>query len=193
MQAVPYSQYQTYSTYTGDNSLWIQGSTSWTQYAAIPQGAVMSLLATTSSGGSGYLYEITPDGQLTKNYYNFIPGYNQINFYADTVGQHILLFAIGNQIRSAVVIDVSAISHQFIIRNVRSFANDNSAFCYQPPGIKRGADCTGIELDEISPIHRFYASSHFFLFSVCPLMQEYYHKQYTLARNNKLERNRNVR
>jgi hypothetical protein len=108
MQAVPYSQYQTYSTYTGGNSLWIQGSTSWSQYATIPQGAGLSLLATTSSGGSGYLYEITPDGQLTKNYYNFFPGYNQINFYADTVGQHILLFAIGNQVSSAVVIDMAA-------------------------------------------------------------------------------------
>ena len=107
MQAVPYSQYQTYSAYTGGNSLWIQGSTSWTQYAAIPQGAGLSLLATTSSGGNGYLYEITPDGQLIKNNYNFFPGSNQINFYADTVGQHILLYAIGNQVSSAVVVDVS--------------------------------------------------------------------------------------
>ena len=68
----------------------------------------MSLLATTSTGGSGYLYEITPDGKLTKNYYNFFPGYNQISFYADTVGQHILLFAIGDQVSSTVLIDVSA-------------------------------------------------------------------------------------
>lgn len=107
MQAVPYSQYQTYSTNTGGNSLWIQGSTSWTQYATIPQGAGLSLLANTPTGGNGYLYEITPDGQLMKNYYTFFPGYNQINFYADTVGQHILLFAIGDQVSSAVVIDVA--------------------------------------------------------------------------------------
>jgi hypothetical protein len=107
MQAVPYSQYQTYSTYTGGNSLWILGATSWTQYAAIPQGASLSLLATTSTGGNGYLYEIGPDG-LTKNYYNFFPGYNQINFYADTVGQHILIFAIGDQVSSSVVINVEA-------------------------------------------------------------------------------------
>jgi len=106
MQSVPYSQYQTYSTYTGGNSLWIQGSTSWTQYATIPQGAGLSLLATTSSGGNGYLYEITPDGQLTKNYYNFFPGFNQINFYADTVGQHVLLFIIDGQVSNSVVIDV---------------------------------------------------------------------------------------
>jgi hypothetical protein len=108
MQAVPYSQYQTYPAYTSGNSLWIQGATSWTQYATIPQGAALSLLASTSTGGNGYLYEITPDGQLTKNYYNFFPGYNQINFYADTVGQHILLFAIGDQVSSSVVIDVAA-------------------------------------------------------------------------------------
>jgi len=108
MQAVPYSQYQTYPANTGGNSLWIQGSTSWSQYATVPQGAGLSLLATTSSGGNGYLYEITPDGQLTKNYYNFFPGSNQMNFYADTVGQHILLFAIGDQVSSTVVIDVEA-------------------------------------------------------------------------------------
>jgi hypothetical protein len=108
MQAVPYSQYQTYSTYTGGNSLWIQGSTSWSQYATIPQGAGLTLLATTPSGGNGYLYEITPNGQLSKNYYSFFPGSNQINFYADTVGQHILLFVIGDQVSSAVVIDVAA-------------------------------------------------------------------------------------
>lgn len=107
MEAVPFSQYQTYPAYTSGNSLWIQGSTSWSQYATIPQGASLSLLATTSTGGNGYLYEITPDGQLIKNYYSFFPGYNQINFYADTVGQHILLFAIGNQVSSTVVIDVA--------------------------------------------------------------------------------------
>jgi hypothetical protein len=108
MHAVPYSQYQTYATYTGGNSLWIQGSTSWTQYAAIPQGASLSILATSSNGGNGYLYEIMPGGQLTKNYYSFFPGYNQINFYADTVGQHILLFAIGDQVSNSIVINVIA-------------------------------------------------------------------------------------
>lgn len=108
MQAVPYSQYQTYATYTGGNSLWIQGSTSWTQYAAIPEGASLSILATSSSGGNGYLYEIMPGGILSKNYYSFFPGYNQINFFADTVGQHILFFAIGDQVSNSIVINVLA-------------------------------------------------------------------------------------
>lgn len=105
-QAVPYSQYQTYVSYTGGNSLWIQGATSWTQYAAVPQGSSLSLLAISSSGGNGYLYEIYPDGHSTKNYYYFYPGYNLINFYADAVGQHILLYAIDNTISNAVAITV---------------------------------------------------------------------------------------
>ena len=107
-QAVPYSQYQTYATYTSGNSLWIQGAASWTQYVAVPQGSSLSLLAISSTGGNGYLYEIYPDGHLVKNNYYFYPGYNQINFYADSVGQHILLFAIDNEISNAVVINVVA-------------------------------------------------------------------------------------
>ena len=109
-QAVPYSQYQTYATYTVGNSLWIQGATSWTQYAEVPQGSSLSLLAITSTGGNGYLYEIYPDGHSTNNNYYFYPGYNQINFYADDVGQHILLFVIDNTISNAVAINVAAYS-----------------------------------------------------------------------------------
>ena len=112
-QAVPYSQYQTYATYTGGNSLWIQGATSWTQYAAVPQGSSLSLLAISSTGGNGYLYEIYPDGHSTNNNYYFYPGYNQINFYADAVGQHILLFIIDGQVSNAVVINVVSYTPQY--------------------------------------------------------------------------------
>lgn len=105
-QAVPYYQYPTYAAYTGGNSLWIQGTTSWTQYATVPQGSALTILAITSTGGSGYLYEIRPDGQLAKNYYYFFPGYNQISFYTDTMGQHILLFSIGSQLSNGINIDV---------------------------------------------------------------------------------------
>jgi len=106
-QAVPYTQYQTYATYTGGNSLWIQGSSSWIQYAMVPQRASLSLIATSATGGNGYLYEINPDGQLYKNTYYFYPGYNQINFYADSIGKHILLFVINGQVSNAIVIDVA--------------------------------------------------------------------------------------
>jgi hypothetical protein len=107
MQPMPYSQYQTYATYTGGNSLWILGSSSWTQYAKVPQGSSLSLIATSSTGGNGNLYEIHPDGKSYKNTYYFYPGYNQIDFYADSIGQHILLFVIEGQVSNAIVIDVT--------------------------------------------------------------------------------------
>ena len=108
MQALPYSQYQTYAGYTIGNSLWVQGGTSWTQYAVVPQGSSLSLLATSSTGGNGYLYEINPNGQLSKNGFYFFPGSNQIGFYADMVGQHILLFVIDGQVSNSVIINVVA-------------------------------------------------------------------------------------
>lgn len=106
MQAVPYAQYATYPTYTEGNTLWIQGATSWTQYAEVPQGSSLSMLAFSSTGGNGYLYEINPSGILSKNSFYFFPGNNQIDFYADSIGQHILLFAIDNQVSNPIVIDV---------------------------------------------------------------------------------------
>ncbi len=105
MTAVPYTQYQTYATYTGGNSLWIEGATSWTQYAVVPQGARLSLLAASSAGGDGYLYEIAPGGKLNTNSYYFYP-YNYIDIYADTIGQHILLFIMDGQVSNSIVIDV---------------------------------------------------------------------------------------
>jgi hypothetical protein len=106
-QAMPYDQYLSYSAYMGGNSLWIQGSTSWTQYAQVPQGAFLSLIATSQTGGNGYLNEIYPDGKVLKNNYYYFPGYNRIGFTADAVGQHILLFVIDGKVSNAIVIDVT--------------------------------------------------------------------------------------
>jgi hypothetical protein len=105
MQSVPYTQYMSYAANTGANALWIQGSTSWSQYAAVPQRSFLSLVAA-SSGGSGYLYEIYPDGKLSKNSFYFFPGINQMGFYADTIGQHILSFVINGRVSNSIVIDV---------------------------------------------------------------------------------------
>jgi hypothetical protein len=65
-------------------------------------------MATSSAGGNGNLYEINPDGKLYKNDYYFYPGYNQIDFYADSIGQHILLFVIAGQVSNSIVIDVAS-------------------------------------------------------------------------------------
>jgi hypothetical protein len=103
MQAMPYPQY--YTTYTGGNSLWIQGSTSWTQYAKVPQGSVMSLLALSPTKGEGSLYETYPDGKVIRSNYYFYP-VSRIGFYADTPGRHVLSFVLAGQPSSQVVIDV---------------------------------------------------------------------------------------
>ncbi len=106
-RAVPYSQAQAYATFTGGNALWIQGTNSWTQYAQVPQGSYLSLIATTPTGGNGYLYEIYPNGRLERSYYYFYSPYTRINFYADTIGQHILLFSLNNQVSNGVIVDVT--------------------------------------------------------------------------------------
>ncbi|HEX7445616.1 MAG TPA: hypothetical protein VF300_04425 [Methanothrix sp.] len=106
MQAVQYSQYLSNPIYKQSNSLWIQGSTSWSQYAEVPQGAVLSIIAISATGGNGYLYEIYPDGKSSSNNYYFFPGANLIGFYADTVGQHTLLISVNGQASNEIVIDV---------------------------------------------------------------------------------------
>jgi len=103
MQAVLYPQY--YATYTGGNSLWIRGSASWTQYANVPQGSTLSLLALSPTGGQGSLYETYPDGKVIRNDYYFYPT-SLIGFYADTPGRHMLSFVLAGQPSNQVVIDV---------------------------------------------------------------------------------------
>jgi hypothetical protein len=105
--AIPYSQAQAYTTFTGGDALWIQGTSSWTQYAQVPQGSYLSLIATTSTGGNGYLYEIYPNNRLDKNSFYFYSPYTRINFYADTIGQHVLLFTLNNRVSNGVIIDVT--------------------------------------------------------------------------------------
>jgi plastocyanin len=106
-KAVPYKQYQSYALSTGGNSLWISGSSSWTQYAVVPLGSYLKMVATSPAGGYGTLYEIYPGGTLDVNGYYFYP-YNKIGFYADEVGPHQLFFNIGGQPSNVIVIDVVA-------------------------------------------------------------------------------------
>jgi hypothetical protein len=105
-KAIAYSQMQPYAVFTGGNTLWIWGGISWAQYAQVPQGASMSLIAITPNSDSGNLFEIYPGGQevVTDNIY--FSGYTLIPFTADTAGQHVLLFVINNQASNAVIIDV---------------------------------------------------------------------------------------
>ncbi|MDQ1261359.1 MAG: Plastocyanin [Euryarchaeota archaeon] len=118
-KAVPYVQYQTYALSTGANSLWISGSSSWTQYAMVPLGSMLNMITSSPAGGHGYLYEIYPDGGLDMKSYYFSP-YNQIGFYADEEGQHQLFFNIAGQPSNVIVIDV--VPYQPPVQPVYNFA-----------------------------------------------------------------------
>jgi hypothetical protein len=104
-QAVLYSRYQANTNYTG-NTLWIQGTTDWAQYAIVPQGATVSLIAISPVEGIGNLIFKDYDGQIYGNNFYFYPD-NHLTFYADKAGRHILSFVSGNKSSNAVVIDVT--------------------------------------------------------------------------------------
>jgi hypothetical protein len=106
MQPVPYSQYVTNPTYMGANSLWIKGATDWTQYAVVPMGSVVQLLAIAPSSGSGTLSFVDSNG-LTYSYnYFFFPN-SLLTFYADIPGRHSLSFSINGKVSNQVLIDVT--------------------------------------------------------------------------------------
>ncbi len=105
-QPVPFAQYQSTSSYTASNSLWIQGQTNWTQYAVVPQGSTVPLIAVSPMGGNGYLNFADSDGQRYRYNYFFYP-YSQLTFYADIPGRHMLSFNIGSNSSNPVTIDVT--------------------------------------------------------------------------------------
>lgn len=107
MQSVPFSQYQANPTSSASNSLWIRGSTAWSQYAAVPVGANISLLAISPmGGGSGALNIMGSNGQTYNYNYFFYPS-NLLYFNAIAPGRYTLSFAIGGAASNPVVIDVA--------------------------------------------------------------------------------------
>lgn len=118
-RAVPYSQYQSYALSSGSNSLWISGTSSWTQYAVVPLGSSLDLIASSPAGGYGYLYEIYPDASLDKKSFTFYTN-NQVGFYADRLGEHQLFFNIAGQPSNIVVINV--VSYQQPVQPTYDYA-----------------------------------------------------------------------
>ena len=138
MQSVPYSQYQSSPAYTGANSLWIKGATTWTQYAVVPQGATVSLLAISPAGGSGFL---ASDGQTDSNNYVFYPS-SLLTFYAGTIGRHTLSFAINGQSSNQVVLDV-------VVGTYTQPSNTPENYLENYPGYYPGDYCNaGYHIDE---------------------------------------------
>ncbi|MCX6669262.1 MAG: hypothetical protein NTV25_05570 [Methanothrix sp.] len=107
-QEVAYSQYQTAVAPAGGNELWIQKGADWSQYAIVPAGAGLRLIAFAPVSGQADYYEIiqTDSLNITSNRVNFYSGYNSMNFVADKVGRHILLFVLNNQPSQAIIVDV---------------------------------------------------------------------------------------
>ena len=108
-QALPYTQYVS-TVPSKTNDLWIQGATNWTQYVVSPVGTWLQLVANTPVGGSAGFYEMIQTSTTSSKYntYQFNPGYNTMNFYADQIGRHTLYFVVNNQPSNVVVVDVFA-------------------------------------------------------------------------------------
>ncbi len=111
-QQVTYSQYAT-SAMRGGNELWIQGSAGrsqyeWSQYVVCPAGTNLQLVAFTPAGGQADFFETiqTNSVNASSKRYNFYSGYNDMQFTADQIGRHILLFVANNQPSNAIIVDV---------------------------------------------------------------------------------------
>jgi hypothetical protein len=107
-QEVTYNQYQSAIASTRGNELWIQKGLDWSQYAIVPAGTGMQFIAFAPAGGQADYYEIiqTDALNITSKRVNFYSGYNSMNFIADRVGRHILLFVLNNQPSNAIIVDV---------------------------------------------------------------------------------------
>jgi len=107
MQPVPFSMYKSNPTYLRNDSLWIKGSTDWSQYAVVPVGANVTLLAISATGGSGILNLVDANGQTYSYNYFFYPNSSRLTFYADAPGRHTMSFVVGGISSNPVVIDVT--------------------------------------------------------------------------------------
>jgi len=105
---VTYTQYQSVRASSQSNELWIQKGFDWSQYAIVPAGTVLQLIAFAPMGGQADYYEDIQTDSLTAtgNRVNFYSGYNGMSFKADKVGRHILFFVLNNQPSNVIIVDV---------------------------------------------------------------------------------------
>lgn len=132
-QAVQYSRYQA-STNLSGNTLWIQGTTDWAQYAVVPQGSTVPLVAISYVEGIGNLNFKDYDGQIYNYNFYFYPD-NQLTFYADRPGRHVLSFASGNVSSNAVVIDVTGVytpPNNNLPTPITYYSAYNNPYAYNP-------------------------------------------------------------
>ncbi len=106
-------QWLSYATYatsqlTQSNDLWISGQNNWTQYAAIPVGSSLQLLANAPLGGMGSFFKLIQTNVVSTDYSTaqFNPGYSSMSFIAGQTGRHMLYFVLNNQPSNMIIVDV---------------------------------------------------------------------------------------
>ncbi|MDD3975344.1 MAG: hypothetical protein PHD17_11760, partial [Methanothrix soehngenii] len=104
---IAYTQYQSTVATSRGNELWIQKGADWSQYAIVPAGSGIQFIAFAPVGGQADYYWMLQSNSLniTSKRLDLYPGYNSLNFKADEVGRHILLFVLNNQPSNAIIID----------------------------------------------------------------------------------------
>ena len=105
---IAYTQYQSAMAASRGNELWIQKGSDWSQYAIVPIGSGIQFIAFAPAGGQADYYWILQKDSIniTSKRLDLYPGYNSLNFKADEVGRHILLFVLNNMPSNAIIIDV---------------------------------------------------------------------------------------
>jgi hypothetical protein len=104
MQKVDYSAYQPAAV---SNSLWIAGATSWSQYAIVPQGSLVNLLAISTKEGQGTFVVYHPNGQRYDFNCLLFPT-SQLQLYADAPGSYQISFIMDGAASNTVMIDASS-------------------------------------------------------------------------------------
>ncbi|OPY52284.1 MAG: hypothetical protein A4E49_01891 [Methanosaeta sp. PtaU1.Bin112] len=104
---LPYATYATSQT-ARSNDLWISGQTNWTQYAAIPLGSSLQLVASVPSGGAGTFFKLIQTNAVSTDYKTaqFEPGYSSMSFIAGQTGRHMFYFVVNNQPSNLIIVDV---------------------------------------------------------------------------------------
>ena len=96
------------SRLTQSNDLWISGQTNWTQYAAIPVGASLQMVANVPAGGTAGVFEVIANNAVKTEYrtLQFNPGYSSMSFFAGNAGRYMFYYVVGNQPSNLVIVDV---------------------------------------------------------------------------------------
>ncbi|MDQ1261408.1 MAG: hypothetical protein QG575_589 [Euryarchaeota archaeon] len=159
---VTYTQYQSAIAAARGNELWIQKGLDWSAYAIVPAGTGMQLIAFAPAGGQADYYEIVQTDALdiTSKRVNFYAGYNSLNFMADKVGRHILLFVQSNQPSNSIIIDVISQAPPASQVSAASQMPPSSNAYNQPNAGQTPTSGLGVATSSVSTSYQTYGTSY---------------------------------